>query len=142
VRQALPANFNSNHTEDNFKGRSDDKGPEPEGVAVATLWGRVYAFIGLERVSGVMIYDITDPHTPSFVQYFNNRTFFPAGTTPAPALAQRGDLGPEGVLVIAPEDSPIPGTALLVVANEVSGTTTTYRIDRELLSGRSDSLSD
>lgn len=136
VQKALPANFNSNHTEDNFKGRSDDKGPEPEGVTVAELWGRVYAFIGLERVSGVMIYDITDPYRPFFVQYFNNRTFFPAGTTPAPTLDQRGDLGPEGLLVIKPKDSPIPGSALLVVANEVSGTTTTYRIDRERLANR------
>jgi hypothetical protein len=32
-----PAFFNSNHTENNLEGRSDDKGPEPEGITVAEL---------------------------------------------------------------------------------------------------------
>jgi DNA-binding beta-propeller fold protein YncE len=129
-----PSYFNSNHTTDSFDNRSDDKGPEPEGIAVAKLFGRVYAFVGLERIGGVMIYDITNPYAPSFVQYYNNREFFPAATTPT--LEQRRDLGPESLIVIAPEKSPIPGVPLLVVANEVSGTTTVFRIDREKLVGR------
>ena len=132
IAKVNPTNFNSNHTEDNFKGRSDDKGPEPEGVAVAKLYGRVYAFMSLERVGGIMVYDVTDPYAPRFVEYVNNRTFFAPGTTPT--LEERGDLGPEGLIVIEPEHSPIRGVPLLVVANEVSGTTTVYRIDR--LSGR------
>lgn len=51
-------------------GRSDDKGVEPEGVAVFTLAGRTLAFIGLERTtrSAVAIYDITDPANASFLQ--------------------------------------------------------------------------
>ena len=130
---ANPTFFNSSHTADVFDNRSDDKGPEPEGVAVAKLFGRVYAFIGLERIGGVMIYDITNPYAPNFVQYYNNREFFQAGSTPT--LDQRKDLGPEGLIVIEPEKSPIPGVPLLVVANEVSGTTTLFRIDRKRLVG-------
>ncbi len=51
-------------------GRSDDKGVEPEGVALFTLGGRTLAFIGLERTmrSAVAIYDITDPANASFLQ--------------------------------------------------------------------------
>jgi DNA-binding beta-propeller fold protein YncE len=50
-------------------GRSDDKGVEPEGVALYQLGGRTLAFIGLERTSrgAVAIFDITDPAHASFV---------------------------------------------------------------------------
>lgn len=128
--EMFPDNFNSDHAENNFDNRSDNKGPEPEGVEIATLWGRTYAFIGLERIGGIMIFDVTDPYAPSFVQYFNNRDF--TGTPGTPAA---GDLGAEGLLVIEAGKSPIPGVPLLVVANEVSGTTTVFRIDRERLVG-------
>jgi hypothetical protein len=124
--EASPAFFNSNHRENSFESRSDDKGPEPEGLSVATLWGSTYAFVGMERIGGVMIYDITNPYTPRFVQYFNNRDF-----TAAPDTDAAGDLGAEGLTVIEAAKSPIPGVPLLVVANEVSGTTTVFRIDRQ-----------
>ncbi len=130
IAQVNPAHFNANHTANAADARSDDKGPEPEALAVAKLFGRTYAFVGLERVGGVMIYDITNPYAPGFVQYFNYRDFTAAPGTPA-AL----DLGPEGIRVIEAEDSPIAGVPLLVVANEVSGTTTLFRIDREKLVG-------
>ncbi len=126
-----PDNFNSNHRENSFETRSDDKGPEPEGVTVAKLWGRTYAFIGLERIGGVMIYDISSPYAPVFVQYLNNRDFGAQPGTP-----EAGDLGAEGLTVIEASDSPIPGVPLLVVANEVSGTTTIFRINRERQVGR------
>ncbi|WP_422126631.1 choice-of-anchor I family protein [Thioalkalivibrio sulfidiphilus] len=129
--EMFPENFNSNHRENSFETRSDDKGPEPEGVTVAKLWGRTYAFVGLERIGGVMIHDITDPYAPVFVQYFNNRDF-----SFAPGTPEAGDLGAEGLIVIEAEKSPIPGVPLLVVANEVSGTTTVFRIERERLVGR------
>jgi hypothetical protein len=119
----LPADFNSNNDENgSFDARSDDKGPEPEGVVIAELYSKTYAFIGLERVGGVMVYDITTPKNPKFVQYVNNRDF-----TGDAAAGTAGDLGPEGLTVITPEDSP-NGKALLVVGNEVSGTTTIYEI--------------
>ena len=42
-------------------GRSDNKGPEPEGVALMDVDGRTLAFIGLERTlqAVIAIYDIT-----------------------------------------------------------------------------------
>lgn len=131
IASVNPAHFNANHTANAPDARSDDKGPEPEAVAVARLFGRTYAFIGLERIGGVMIYDITNPYAPGFVQYFNHRDFSATPGTPA-AL----DLGPEGIHVIEPQDSPISGVPLLVVANEVSGTTTVFRIDRDKQVGR------
>lgn len=119
-----PAFFNSNHEINKFDDRSDDKGPEPEGVTVGKAFGRTYAFVGLERIGGVMVYDVTTPTAPEFVQYANNRDFTEPTNTPA-----AGDLGPEGLLFISEENSP-NGNALLVVTNEVSGTTTIYEISK------------
>jgi hypothetical protein len=114
--------------------RSDDKGPEPEGVTVAKLFGRDFAFIVLERIGGVMIFEVTDPLAPRFVQYMNTRVFgvradVPA-TNPAQVVPDVEDLGPEGVIVVTEEDSPT-GKPLLVVANETSGTTRIYEISQQ-----------
>ena len=79
--------------------------------------GRTYAFIGLERVGGIVMYDVTDPTTPLFVDYLNNRDFA-AGT---------GDLGPEGLKFIPAHESP-NGRPMLMAANEISGTVTLYKI--------------
>ena len=133
--ELFPEFFNSNNTQNNsFDNRSDNKGPEPEGITLAEIFGRTYAFIGLERIGGFMTYDITDPVNPFFVDYVNNRNFavkfdLDNEGDPAPTLEQLaavGDLGPEGLLFISPEDSP-NGRPLLVLANEVSGTTTIYQ---------------
>jgi hypothetical protein len=117
----LPDDFNATNDEnDSFDNRSDDKGPEPEGVTIGRVGSRIYAFIGLERVGGIMMYDITDPDNPQFVNYVNNRDF--SGDAEA---GTAGDLGPEGVLFIDQDQSPT-GQNLLVVTNEISGTTTVY----------------
>jgi 2',3'-cyclic-nucleotide 2'-phosphodiesterase/3'-nucleotidase/5'-nucleotidase len=117
----LPDDFNATNDEnDSFDNRSDDKGPEPEGIAIGRVGSRIYAFIGLERVGGIMMYDITDPDNPQFVNYVNNRDF--SGDAEA---GTAGDLGPEGVLFIDQDQSPT-GQNLLVVTNEISGTTTVY----------------
>lgn len=118
--QAFPAFFNASNTNNTIDDRSDNKGPEPEGVTIGNAFGCNYAFIGLERMGGVLVYDVTNPFTPHFVQYINNRNFL-AATNTAAAL----DLGPEGLHFISAADSP-NGTPLLVVANEISGTTTVY----------------
>jgi hypothetical protein len=98
-----------------FDTRSDDKGPEPEGVVVGKAFGRQYAFITLERVGGVMVYDVSNPREPRFVQYINTRA--------------TGDRAPEGVMFIKAEDSPT-GLPLLVVSYEVSGTTRIFEIGK------------
>ncbi len=121
---ANPANFNASNDNNNFDDRSDNKGPEPEGLAVGNVGGRDYAFIGLERTGGIAAYDITTPTAPVFVDYVNNRDFSVSDIT-SPAI---GDLGPEGVLFIPAYESP-NFRPLLVVTNEVSGTVTTYQIE-------------
>ena len=131
--QLFPEFFNSNNDENNFDNRSDNKGIEPEGIVLGMIEDQTYAFIGLERIGGQMVYNITDPNNPFFVTYKNNRDFSVELTLdeegdPDPTaaeLAAIGDLGPEGLTFISAEDSPT-GEALLVVSNEVSGTTTIY----------------
>ena len=119
------AGFNASNDSNAGDDRSDDKGPEPEGVELAVIDGRTYAFINLERVGGVMVYDITEPERAEFVQYVNDRDF-----TLADADLDAGvtDLGPEITHFVSAEDSP-SGNALLLVSNEVSGTLAVYQID-------------
>lgn len=127
---AVPAFFNSNHTTSSLENRSDDKGPEPENLTIGQVDGRTYAFIGLERVGGVMVYDITDPAASRFVTYVNNRDFSVSvgdAADPAAVLSDAGDLGPEGLAFIPAASSPT-GKPLLAVANEVSGTTTLFSV--------------
>jgi hypothetical protein len=121
----LPGNFNSNSTANNFDNRSDDKGPEPEAVTIGHVGGTPFAFIGLERIGGFMIYDLTLPESPRFVSYVTTRDF----TTTLPAdLATAGDLAPECSVFIAAEDSPT-GKPLLVLGNEASGTTAFFELE-------------
>ncbi|MGH7599756.1 MAG: choice-of-anchor I family protein, partial [bacterium] len=123
---AFPANFNASNTNNTFDNRSDDKGPEPEGVVLGKIGRRTYAFIGLERISGIMVYDITNPFDVRFIQYINTRDF-----SGDPAASAAGDLGPEGLIFIKAKHSP-NGKPLLVVGNEISGTTGIYEINRAL----------
>jgi hypothetical protein len=122
---ASPANFNSTNDENQtFDDRSDDKGPEPESAIVGKAFGRQWAFVGLERVGGIMVFDVTRPADSRYVTYVNNRDF------DATDILKAGDLGPEGLYFIKASESPIR-EPLLVVGNEVSGTTTLYRVFRD-----------
>lgn len=114
---ANPEFFNSNNDADNFDSRSDDKGPEPEAVTVGEVDGRTYAFVGLERVGGIAVYDVTNPASARFVQYTNPRTF-DGSVGP--------DSGPEGLELVPAAAAP-GGRPLLLVSNEVTGTVTVYR---------------
>lgn len=112
--QLTPELFNANNGNPaNWDERSDDKGPEPEGITVGVVAGRPYAFVGLERAGGgVMVYDLSDPRQPAFVEY----------------VRAEGDISPEGVLFIPAQVSPT-GKSLVVLTHEVSNTTTIYQVD-------------
>ncbi len=114
------AKFNSSHDNDTFDNRSPAKGPEPEGVTIGKIGNKNFAFVGLERVGGVMVYDVTTPTAPVFVTYFNNRAASGATLT--------GDRGPEGVVFISAAKSP-NGKPLLIVGNETSGTTAVLQLN-------------
>jgi hypothetical protein len=92
--------------------RSSEKGPEPEGIEIGRVGGRTYAFVGLERTVAavILVYDVTSPWSPRLVQ----------------VVVGDGDVSPEGLHFV-------PGgrqhDALLLVAHEVSNTTTAYRIE-------------
>ncbi len=120
--------FNNNNDEHDGESRSDDKGPEPEALTVGTINGHQYAFIGLERMGGIMVYDVSNPFAPRYVQYINNRDF----TVAVSDSTDAGDLGPESIQFISADDSP-NNQPLIIVGNEVSGTTTIYQIDVNLL---------
>ena len=109
--------FNADHESNTAKNRSRSKGPEPEGVAVANFDGRTFAFIALERIGGVMAYEVTDPENAEFVDYINTRTL--------PVLG--GDRGAESLTFVSGCDSP-DGKPYLIVANEISGTLSIFEI--------------
>ncbi|MCB1800226.1 MAG: choice-of-anchor I family protein [Gammaproteobacteria bacterium] len=92
--------------------RSDDKGPEPESITIVEINDWFYALVGLERTSGFMIFDITDPTSPVFQDY----------------LLEDGDISPEGIVFALLEQHARGGSGYVAVANEVSGTTTLYRV--------------
>ncbi len=105
--------FNSDGTPSSFDSRSDNRGPEPEGLALGTVGNRLYSFVGIERAGGFMVYDITNPSNPLLTNYINDW--------------QLGDRSPEGLLFIPAADSP-NGTPLLIVANEVSRNVAIYSV--------------
>ena len=89
--------------------RSDDKGPEPEGLTLGEIDGKTFAFIGMERNNGIFMFDITDPNAPSFFGYTRTSD---GSNTP---------LRPEGMSFISAADSP-NGQNLLIVGYEGDGT--------------------
>ena len=111
--------FNASNTTGNptRKNRSDDKGPEPEGVTTGVIRDTTYAFVSLERQGGVLVLNVNDPTTPRLVQYLNNRSL----------TSGAGDQGPEGLVFVAAANSPT-GAPLLLLANEVSSTVAVYQL--------------
>ena len=101
-----------------LKNRSDDKGPEPEGVATAFFNNTNYLFVSLERIGGSMIFNINNPANPIYVGYSNNRSTTSSGP----------DLGAEGIIYINENNSPT-GEAMLILANEVSSTLSIFQFN-------------
>jgi 2',3'-cyclic-nucleotide 2'-phosphodiesterase (5'-nucleotidase family) len=103
----------SQHASNFDDSRSDNKGPEPEGITVATIGARTYAFVALERSGMVLAFDVTNP----------------AAVTHTTAFKRTGDQNPEGLLVVSATDSPT-GKPLLLSSNETSATLTIFEIDQ------------
>lgn len=123
--ELYPDDFNSGNDENqDFEGRSDNKGPEPEAIEVAEIGDKFYAFIGLERIGGVFMYDITDPANATYVTYVNNRDFSVVDVEGDSV----GDLGVEDVVFIDSTQS-ADGHFYIVTSNEISGTVTAFRLN-------------
>jgi len=112
IAAQVPTLFNSEGAPATFDGRSDNKGPEPEAITIGDVGGRRFAFVGLERIGGAFVYDISNPAQPVRLGY---------------SSSQGGDISPEGVAYISPAQSPTQ-RALLLMANEVSGTLGVYEV--------------
>ena len=119
------AQFNNNNDANEGDSRSENKGPEPEAITVGQIGDRTYAFIGLERMGGIFVYDVTNPYDVQFTEHVINRDLT-EGLTSNDVI---GDLAPESLVFVSAEDSP-SGEALLVVGNEVSGTVSIWQISQ------------
>ncbi len=101
-----------NHSKGKMDGRSGNKGVEPEALAIGKVDGETYAFVGLERQSAIVVYNISNPKDAKFVKYLNTKD---------------EDISPEGMKFVSKKDSPT-AEALLLVAFEISGSTSVYEI--------------
>ncbi|KAF8069409.1 Gigasin-3a [Scenedesmus sp. PABB004] len=114
----LPALFNSDGTAEAFDSRSDNKGPEPEGLALGTadhpagLATRRCLFLTTERLSAVFVVDLTTPERPRF----NSLAMPPAGADGALRLR-----GPEGITYARYPVSAKVSVPLVLVAYEAEG---------------------
>lgn len=131
IADKYPDNFNASNDKNDLDNRSDNKGVEPEGVVIGRVGTQTLAFVGLERISSIMAFDVTDPNRVTLMGEINTRTFDDAklnaakdGTMPANA---DGDLGPEGLTFIPSDDSPT-GKPLLLVGFEVSGSSRLFEL--------------
>ncbi|OCQ20428.1 alkaline phosphatase [Pseudoalteromonas luteoviolacea] len=115
--------FNNDEDENSGDTRSDAKGAEPEALAVGEIGERTYAFIGLERMGGILVYDVTNPFNVTMNTYMINR-----GLQKDADIS--GDLAPEGMVFISAQNSPT-GNPLLVVGNEISGSISVWSIAQQ-----------
>lgn len=112
--------FNNNEDENKGDTRSDDKGAEPEALTLGEVGDRLFAFVGLERMGAIMVFDITNPYDVKFQDYFYNR-----GLEPSANIS--GDLAPEGMTFV-PAAQSATNEALLIIGNEISGSIAVWEI--------------
>jgi len=125
VAADFPTQFNTRAKKGKWKGldeRSEKKGVEPEALALGSVNGKTYAYIGLEKQGGFFVYDITDPASASKVEYFNDINY---SINPEDANVNTNidDIAPEGSEVFTQD-----GKRYYVNANEVSGTVSVFEI--------------
>lgn len=131
TNEYLPDYFNCSNDDLDKEDRSGKKGPEPETVTVGKVGKKTYAFIALERIGGIMMYDITNPDSVSYVNYINSRDF---------KAAIGDDDSPEGLCFVGASESPTK-KAMLLAACEVGGTVAAYELTEKASSGSSGSSS-
>jgi hypothetical protein len=102
--------------------RSDDKGSEPEGVAVGMVGNRRIAILGLERMTALAIFDITQPRNPVFQEWLQ---MLPTKATPAKDVKH---WSPEGIIFVPADKSP-SGKALVITSYELSGSLSIHQIE-------------
>ncbi len=150
--QYLPDYFNTSNDNNKIEDRSGKKGAEVETVKIGEVDGETYAFVALERISGIMVYNISDPTSAEFINYINTRDFddvlgnpeeeidedtfqYPAGEETwydyddgeLDHYITGGDIAPEGLAFVSAENSP-NGYPMLLTSNEVSGTVTAIKL--------------
>lgn len=118
TQKYLPEYFNSSNTNVKPYSRNNSKGPEPEDVEIGVIDGKTYVFIGLERIGGIVTYDITNIENPEFAGYFSGRDY---------SEDIKGDVGIEGLKFVSAEKSPL-GKPLLITSNEISNSIGIYEI--------------
>ena len=124
------ANINGSHSLSSDKStmnyvgqdRSDDKGSEPEGVAVGMVGNTRVAILGLERMTALAVFDITQPRTPVFQEWLQ---MLPAKATPAKDVKH---WSPEGIVFVSADKSP-SGKALIITSYELSGSISIHQIE-------------
>lgn len=124
------ANINGSHSLSSDKStmnyvgqdRSDDKGAEPEGVAIGMVGDRRVAILGLERMTALAIFDITDPGNPVFQEWLQ---MLPTKATPAKDVKY---WSPEGIVFVPADKSP-SGKALIITSYELSGSLSIHQIE-------------
>ena len=124
------ANINGSHSYSSDKStmnyvgqdRSDDKGAEPEGVAIGMVGDRRIAILGLERMTALAIFDITEPRNPVFQEWLQ---LLPTKATPAKDVKH---WSPEGIVFVPADKSP-SGKALIITSYELSGSLSIHQIE-------------
>lgn len=131
IRMQYNEFLGSTHNRVDRGSRNDDKGPEVEHAVVGKVGNRFYSFIVNERVGGIFVFDITNPVSPSFVEFTLNRSPRPNSEAETKLEVELGiavDLGPEGIIFVHALQSP-NGKDLVITTNEVSGTIAIYQIN-------------
>lgn len=128
----FPQYFNCSNDSAEIDDRSGKKGVEAESVTIGTVGEKTYAFIGLERIGGVMAYDITNPDKILFANYINSRDF---------SKDIAGDVSPEGLCMISASES-ADGNAYLLASCEVSGTVAAYKLISQNIDSSDDDNTD
>lgn len=121
------ANINGQHELDGDvveyapQSRSDDKGAEPEGIAIGMVGSKRVLILGLERMSALVLFDITNPANPLIEQWTQ---MMPVSNT---SLVEATAWSPEGIIFISASQSP-NGKPLVITSYELSGSLTIHQL--------------